>query len=125
MAAAAAIATLEVIKEEGFVENARERGAQLGAALKPMQNLYQFIGDVRGIGLMQGIESSASDGNPDAASTAAIQSETTRQGLLTLTCGPAGKVVRLIPALNVTEAEISLGVRRFATAVDVVAGRPT
>ncbi|MBF4768774.1 aminotransferase class III-fold pyridoxal phosphate-dependent enzyme [Nocardioides agariphilus] len=125
VAAAAAVATLEVIENEGLVDNARQRGQQLGEALEPLRDRFAFIGDVRGLGLMQGIEFTAADGTPDAASAAAVQSETTRQGLLTLTCGPVGNVVRLIPALNVTDSEIALGVERFTAAVEVVAEKST
>lgn len=75
------------------------------------------VGDVRGLGLMAGIEFIATDatGNtaPDAAAALAVQQATTAQGLLSLTCGPAANVVRLIPALVVTAEEIDLGVARF------------
>ncbi|MBT2514745.1 aminotransferase class III-fold pyridoxal phosphate-dependent enzyme, partial [Arthrobacter sp. ISL-30] len=62
------------------------------------------------------------DGTPDAATAAAVQQATTAQGLLTLTCGPAGNVVRLIPALVVTAEEITLGLDRFEAAVGAVTG---
>jgi 4-aminobutyrate aminotransferase len=113
---------LQVVEEEGLVENARVRGEQLQAGLRSVQERFPIIGDVRGLGLMQGIEFTAADGTPDAATAAAVQQETTRQQLLTLTCGPAGNVVRLIPALVVTEDEITLGVERFEAAVAAVVG---
>ncbi|RYE43454.1 MAG: aminotransferase class III-fold pyridoxal phosphate-dependent enzyme [Hyphomicrobiales bacterium] len=122
VAAAAGVATLQVVEEEGLVENARVRGEQLQAGLRSVQERFPIIGDVRGLGLMQGIEFTAADGTPDAATAAAVQQETTRQQLLTLTCGPAGNVVRLIPALVVTEDEITLGVERFEAAVAAVVG---
>ncbi|WP_039827752.1 aspartate aminotransferase family protein [Nocardia testacea] len=120
VAAAAGVATLDVVEKEGLVENARARGEQLQAGLKSVQERFPVIGDVRGLGLMQGIEFTAANGNPDADTAAAVQQETTRQQLLTLTCGPAGNVVRLIPALVVTEDEITLGVERFEAAVAAV-----
>ncbi|GLU87064.1 aspartate aminotransferase family protein [Kocuria sp. NBRC 114282] len=120
VSAAAGVATLGVVEKEGLVENSRVRGEQLQAGLKQIQQRFPVIGDVRGLGLMQGIEFTAPDGSPDAATAAAVQQATTEQDLLSLTCGPAGNVVRLIPALVVSEEEIALGLQRFEAAVDAV-----
>jgi 4-aminobutyrate aminotransferase len=117
VAAAAACATLDVIRDEGLVENAGARGEQLEMGLAQLQHKYDPIGDVRGLGLMQGIEFVGSDGRADAASASAVQQATTRHGLLSLTCGPAGNVVRLIPALVVSPDEIDLGLQRFGAAL--------
>jgi 4-aminobutyrate aminotransferase len=122
VSAAAGVATLDVVREEGLVENSRVRGEQLQAGLKEIQARFPVIGDVRGRGLMQGIEFTSEDGTPDAATASAVQQATTAEGLLTLTCGPAGNVVRLIPALVVTGEEISLGLERFEAAVGAVVG---
>jgi len=122
VAAAAGCATLDVIREENLVENARQRGEQLLAGIREVQAAHPVIGDVRGHGLMMGIEFTAPDGSADASTAAAVQQATTGHGLLTLTCGPLGNVVRLIPALVVTHDEIDTGVQRFAAAVaEVVA----
>ncbi|MDN5765371.1 MAG: aminotransferase class III-fold pyridoxal phosphate-dependent enzyme [Humibacillus sp.] len=123
VAAAAACATLDVFEEESLVENSRQRGVQLTAGLEKIQTDHGVIGDVRGNGLMLGIEFTGADGKPDAATALAVQQATTRQGLLTLTCGPLGNVVRLIPALVVSESEIDTGLERFAAALSEVAGR--
>jgi len=122
VSAAAGVATLGVVEEEGLVENSRVRGLQLQAGLKAIQSLFPVIGNVRGLGLMQGIEFTAADGSPDAATAAAVQQATIEQDLLTLTCGPEGNVVRLIPALVVTEGEIEAGLQRFEAAVGAVLG---
>jgi len=122
VSAAAGVATLEVVEEEGLVENSRLRGEQLQTGLFEIQGRFPQIGNVRGLGLMQGIEFTGADGNPDAATAAAVQQATTEQGLLTLTCGPAGNVVRLIPALVVTPEEITTGLERFEAAIGAVVG---
>ncbi|AFR50614.1 aspartate aminotransferase family protein [Gordonia sp. KTR9] len=126
VAAAAAIATLDVIESEGLVENARVRGEQLLAGLREVCAAFPGVGDVRGLGLMAGIEFVTTDaaGNttPDAAAALAVQQATTAQGLLSLTCGPSANVVRLIPALVVTAEEIDLGVARFAAALATALG---
>jgi 4-aminobutyrate aminotransferase len=122
VSAAAGVATLGVVEEEGLVENSRVRGLQLQAGLKAIQSRFPVIGNVRGLGLMQGIEFTTPEGTPDAATAAAVQQATTDQDLLTLTCGPEGNVVRLIPALVVTESEIEAGLQRFEAAVGAVVG---
>ena len=126
VAAAAAIATLDVIESEGLVENARVRGEQLLAGLQQVCSPFSGVGDVRGLGLMAGIEFITTDaaGNttPDAAAALAVQQATTTQGLLSLTCGPSANVVRLIPALVVTAEEIDLGVARFGAALAAALG---
>ncbi|HET7351592.1 MAG TPA: aminotransferase class III-fold pyridoxal phosphate-dependent enzyme [Marmoricola sp.] len=116
VAAAAGCATLDVIRDEDLVENSRVRGDQLRTAVEKVQQDHPGIGDVRGDGLMLGIEFTAQDGSPDAAAALAVQQATTRHGLLTLTCGPQMNVVRLIPALVVTDEEIDTGAERFAAA---------
>lgn len=126
VAAAAAIATLDVIDDENLVENARVRGEQLLSGIRSATSRYDAVGDVRGLGLMVGIEFVSRDGDtpvPDAATALAVQQATTRHGLLTLTCGPEANVVRLIPALVVTEHEIATGVERFSAALSDVAAR--
>lgn len=117
VAAAAACATLDVIRDEGLVENSRVRGEQLQAGLLEIQSRHPVIGNVRGLGLMQGIEFSAPDGSPDAATAVAVQQTTTEHDLLSLTCGPMGNVIRLIPALVASQEEIDTGLHRFEAAI--------
>ena len=124
VAAAAGVATLQVIAEENLVGNAAIRGEQLLVGLRSRIGDDARVGDIRGLGLMAGIEfvTTGADGAalPDAATATALQQATTAHGLLTLTCGPAGNVVRLIPALVVTAEEIDLGVERLGAALDAV-----
>lgn len=120
VAAAAAVATLQIIREENLVENARLRGDQLQAGLRRLQQRFQLIGNVRGVGLMQGVEFTRDDGSPDAAAALGVQQAAIEQDLLILTCGPAGNVVRLIPALVVTAAEIDQGLARFGAGLAAV-----
>ncbi len=107
VACAAALATLDVIQEEGLVANAAERGAELRAALQTVADKHSMITDVRGLGLMLGNEFRDADGNPDGATASAAQQEAARRGLLLLTCGPYNQVVRFIPALVVDSTHIA------------------
>lgn len=122
VAAAAGVATLQVIAEENLVENARIRGDQMLRGLTELAPKFPQIGNVRGLGLMAGIEFVDADGTADAASAAAVQQAAIGEQLLTLTCGPMGNVVRLIPALVVTEEEMATGLNRFEAALTSALG---
>ncbi|WP_333618280.1 aspartate aminotransferase family protein [Dietzia sp.] len=127
VAAAAGVATLGVIEREGLVENARVRGEELLAALRAeLSGVGESaqIAEIRGTGLMIGIEfgdPSANAGTPDSAEgarlAAAVQKACIDEDLLTLTCGPTGNVVRIIPPLVVTAEEVRTGAERFGRAV--------
>ncbi|GAB3498818.1 aspartate aminotransferase family protein [Flexivirga lutea] len=120
VACAAAIATLDVIEEEKLVDNAAARGRQLLDALRTTADRYDAIHDVRGLGLMIGNEFRDADGNPDGATAAAVQQEAARRGLLLLTCGPWGEVVRFIPALVVDQQQVAEAARLWTESVDAV-----
>ncbi|MEA2577556.1 MAG: 4-aminobutyrate aminotransferase, partial [Chloroflexota bacterium] len=115
VACAAGLAVLETIRDERLVENAVARGEELRAGLERIAAEDDRIGDVRGPGLMVGVEfvrdreTRESDGTlPDRLSAACADA-----GLLVLTCGRQHEVVRWIPPLDVTAAEISEAVEIF------------
>ncbi|MGC0273853.1 aspartate aminotransferase family protein [Pseudactinotalea sp. Z1739] len=120
VACAAALATLDVITEENLVANARERGAQLRGALEQVAAEHSAITDVRGLGLMLGNEFRDADGRPDGATAARAQQAAAERGLLLLTCGPWGQVVRFIPALVVTEDQVEEAGQIWAEVVQAV-----
>ncbi|MFF2655576.1 aspartate aminotransferase family protein [Streptomyces sp. NPDC058045] len=127
VACAAAVATLDVIREEKLVENAAERGAQLFAGLREVAAGHPVgehggIGDVRGLGLMAGTEFVDADGQPDGATAARVQVAAGERGLLLLTCGAQGQVVRMIPPLVVDSAQIDEGLALWRASVDAVLG---
>ncbi len=106
VACAAALATLDVIRDEGLVENAATRGEQLRAGLEEVAKRHTAITDVRGLGLMLGCEFRDAEGRPDGAAASRAQQAAVDQGLLLLTCGAWGQVVRFIPALVVTQEQV-------------------
>ncbi|WP_010524125.1 aspartate aminotransferase family protein [Nesterenkonia sp. F] len=122
VACAAALATLDVIEEEGLVVNAAARGARLREGLETVAAETAAISDVRGLGLMQGNQFRDADGEPDGATAAAVQQEAARRGLLLLTCGPWGQVVRFIPALVVDDDAVDEALGIWREAVDAVVG---
>ena len=118
VACAAAIATLDVIRDEQLVDNSRVRGGELMAALQGLAASTSRVRDVRGQGLMIGVEFCDADGRPDAALTAAVQRNSVEEGLLLLTCGTDANVVRFIPPLIVDTEQVQAGAAMFARALD-------
>jgi 4-aminobutyrate aminotransferase len=106
VACAAALATLDVIRDEELVENARRMGARLQDALRKVAADNAVIGDVRGLGLMVGNEFTTPDGKPDTGTAVRAQRAAAERGLLLLTCGAHGNVVRMIPPLVVNADQI-------------------
>ena len=104
---AAALATIDVIEEEGLVANAAERGSQLLSGAR--ERATDAVGDVRGLGLMVGSEFTTADGKPDTARAAAAQQAAADKGLLMLTCGAYMNTVRMIPPLVITAEQIEEG----------------
>ena len=121
VACAAALATLDVIKEEKLVENARDVGALLEAGLVKTAAGHDAITDVRGLGLMLACEFQTPEGEPDAAAALRAQQAAAGDGLLLLTCGPFGNVVRMIPPLVVTAAQVEEALEIWRGAVEVTA----
>ena len=117
VACAAALATLDVVEEEGLVENAATMGRRLADGLHKVAADHSVIGDVRGLGLMLGNEFSTKDGEPDPATAQRAQQAAGDRGLLLLTCGVKGQVVRMIPPLVVNEEQVDEAVRIWAEAV--------
>lgn len=114
VACAAALATLELL-EDGLIANAAARGAQALAGLWALAARFEgLIREVRGLGLMLGIEFDT----PDHAEE--VQWECFQRGLLVLECGRSS--VRLSPPLVVSEAEMTTGLGLFGEAVAAVAG---
>jgi 4-aminobutyrate aminotransferase len=112
---AAGIAVLETIRDEKLVANAAERGAQLLAGLQRLGALDERVGDVRGRGLMLGVElvTDAAGRSPDGGRADAVIARCADEGLLLLTCGQAHNTVRWLAPLNVTAAEIDEGLEIF------------
>eukprot|EP00164_Ancoracysta_twista_P000959 GFYU01001255.1.p1 GENE.GFYU01001255.1~~GFYU01001255.1.p1 ORF type:complete len:443 (+),score=139.93 GFYU01001255.1:204-1532(+) len=115
---AASVATLDVIREENVMDNVNARGAQMTEALRTMQgNRPDVIGDVRGLGLMIGLEFAGPLVSKGFA--ADVVHESIRRGLLLMTAGTR-ETIRFIPPLTVTPEEMREGLEIFEEAVDTV-----
>ncbi len=103
---AAALATIQVIEEENLVDNARVMGRRLREGLEALKQKYPAIGDVRGMGLMQGLELVGEHKRPDGEAVLRLFERTKANGLLIGKGGLMGNVIRITPPLNVTKDEI-------------------
>lgn len=111
LACAAALETLDIIEEEHLLDNCKKMGSYFMKRLYALQEKYSdVIGDVRGVGLMIGIEIVDKEGNPDATLTNHIKEKALEKDILLLTCGSDHNVVRFIAPLIVTEKEINMAV---------------
>ena len=104
----AALTVLEVIENESLLENVKARGAQLMQGLKAMQARFPVIKEVRGQGLLIGAELSIE--------AAPLIAEARESGLLVLSAGP--NVLRLLPPLNVSEAEVDEALVTLASVME-------
>jgi 4-aminobutyrate aminotransferase len=106
LAVASALAVLEVIKEEGLVERAEVLGQRLKHRLAELrQSVVPQIADVRGFGAMVAVEfMKPGTREPDAEFTKRVQSRALEKGLLLLSCGVHGNVIRFLFPLTISDA---------------------
>jgi 4-aminobutyrate aminotransferase len=115
---AAALATIDVILEEQLVDRSAARGRQLTQGLRAIQNRQSGVGDVRSLGLMVAAELTKPDGSPDASRTAAVMAHCLEEAhLVLMSCGADGNVVRFMPPLVVSEAQIDQALAAFEAAL--------
>jgi 4-aminobutyrate aminotransferase len=115
---AAAMATIETIRDDNLLLRCRELGATAMARLNAMKERHPLIGDVRGVGLMIGIELVREDGSPDSTACGQLLEECLERGLILINCGPGKNIVRFIPPLTVTDAELDEALGIFAAALE-------
>jgi 4-aminobutyrate aminotransferase len=117
----AALATIELLEEE-LMENAAKRGEQLMAGLKELQKSYECMGDVRGMGLMVGVELVKDRETKERAADwrDAVIQKAFHKGLLLLGCGE--NTIRFCPGLTISSEEVDTGLTIFEEAVEEAAG---
>ena len=124
VACAAALASIDTMREADLIAAARGHGRLMEKTLGELQGTHPAIGDVRGRGAMMAMEivrPGTSDPDPDT--TRRIARTCHQAGVIVLTCGSYGNVIRLLPPLTIEEALLADGLGVLAGAVgEVLAG---
>lgn len=123
MGCAAALATIEVLAEQGFLDNVNARGRQLRDGLSDLAHRHPVIADVRGPGLMVAAEfRDPSTGQPDASRAGAVIRHCREESrVLMMSAGTDGNVIRFMPPLVVNEEEMGVALAAIANALDATA----
>jgi 4-aminobutyrate aminotransferase len=119
VACAAALATIKLL-ETRYRANAMERGEELRSGLAALADRLSLIREVRGLGLMIGVEIQSQEGEPDAALRDHIVDLAFQRGLLLLPCGPS--TVRFCPPLCVNRRQIEIGLELFTATLEAALG---
>ncbi|MFA5103885.1 MAG: aminotransferase class III-fold pyridoxal phosphate-dependent enzyme [Candidatus Margulisiibacteriota bacterium] len=114
---AAALATIDVMQKKGFLGKVERLGTYTMRKLDSIKSKCKIIGDVRGLGLMIGIELIKENGEPNPEATSAVVKECLNNGLLLISCGSNDQVIRFIPPLNVKKNDIDHALKIFEDAV--------
>ena len=126
VACAAALAVLQVFEEEELLSRAKAIGERVMAALREIQqNHPDAVGDVRGRGPMVAMElvKDPETRAPDRERTAEVARYALQSGLMLLTAGQQGNVIRTLMPLSITDEELEEGLSILARAVDATASR--
>jgi 4-aminobutyrate aminotransferase len=119
---AAASATIDYLLDHDLQANAAKLGSQLADGLRAAAARYPVLGDVRGKGLMIGLEFVMPDGGPHPAAATAVLEETRRRGLLVGKGGLYGNVIRLAPPMTLTGEEAAEALELLTASVAAVQG---
>ncbi|MEV7692548.1 4-aminobutyrate--2-oxoglutarate transaminase [Microbacterium sp. NPDC089189] len=118
IACAAALAAIDAFEHEGFVDRANDLGRILVDRLTALQSADPRIGEVRGRGAMVAAEFvDPATGEPDAALTAAVAKACIAEGVIVLTCGTYGNVIRFLPPLSIGDELLHEGLDVVAAAL--------
>lgn len=118
VACAAALAAIDAFENDGLVERAQQIGARLTGRLNALRETDPRIGDVRGLGAMIAAEFvEPATGAPDAALTSAIAKACIAEGVIVLTCGTYGNVIRFLPPLSIGDELLDDGLDVIAAAL--------
>ncbi len=115
----AALATLDLLESE-YISNARDRGAELITGIRQLAARYSLLGEVRGLGLMVGVDVTALDNSsePPSAWRERIVQTAFQRGLLLLGCGE--RTVRFCPPLCITKAQVEAALHIFGQVVESI-----
>ena len=124
LACAAALAVLDAIEQEGLVEKGERVGARIRARFLEWQQRYPVIGDVRGLGAMMALElvKDRSTREPAKELTGRLQAEALKRGVILLSAGTLGNVIRVLVPLTVEDAVLEEGLGVMERSLREVSG---
>ena len=117
LACAAGLAVLEVIEQERLCDRAVEVGARIQAGLRSLQRAFpDRVGDVRGLGAMVAMElvTGGDPARPDALLAKALVASAAERGLVLLSCGVRGNVIRILTPLTIPMPQVDEGLAILA-----------
>ncbi|ABG05814.1 4-aminobutyrate aminotransferase [Rubrobacter xylanophilus DSM 9941] len=123
-ACAAALAVIRAFEEENLLERSVRVGERVMEELRAIQRRHpDFVGDVRGLGAMAAMElvTDARSKTPDPARTKGVVEHALQEGLMLLTAGAYGNVIRTLMPLVITDSELEEGLSILSRAVDAAA----
>lgn len=120
---AAALAVLDVIRDEGLCDRANILGDKLKARLTGLRNEVPEIADIRGPGSMVAAEFIAQDGTPLPSLTTAVRDEAMARGLILLTCGVYGNVIRFLSPITIEDAVFDEALDILSDSIRAAKGR--
>ncbi|WP_221567843.1 aspartate aminotransferase family protein [Alkalihalobacillus sp. TS-13] len=124
LACEAALATIEVIREENLLENTRFISSYATQKLEQLKEKHEVIGKIRSLGLMIGIEiRDQESGEPDGEAVLEILDYALQEGVLFYLCGNKGEVIRMIPPLSVSKEQIDDGIAMLDEALEKFSAR--
>jgi len=114
---------LDVFEEENLLQRSRDVGAHLSAGLRQIAARHKTIVDVRGLGAMVAVELCRAGDlkQPDADLTKRIVAEAARRGLILLSCGTYGNVIRVLVPLTAPDAQLDEGLAILSACFDALA----
>ena len=120
MSCVAALAVLDEFEKHNLLQRATDVGARLSKGLQTMAKKHRCIAEVRGLGAMVAMEicKNGDPKQPDAELTKAIAAEAAERGLILLTCGTYGNVVRILVPLTASDALLDEGLAIIAASLD-------
>jgi len=116
LASAASLSSLEFLEKENIKNRVKELGFKMKQLLRELQENFPFIGDVRGLGMMVGVEIVKPDKSIDPIRRDRILREAFKEGILLLPCGDS--VIRFSPPLVITDEELDSGLEKFQKALN-------
>lgn len=124
LACAAALAVLDAIEQEGLVEKGERVGARIRARFLEWQQRHPVIGDVRGLGAMMALElvKDRSTREPAKELTGRLQAEALKRGVILLSAGTLGNVIRVLVPLTVEDAVLEEGLGVMEQSLREVSG---